>query len=364
MVLTVLGVIGKILLILLYIVLILLCLILFVPIRYNAKVRVRESVKAGGHAYWLFRLVHILLKYDTAAEQDRRLHIQIRLAGHVLFDNLRPHRKHRKKKKQQDKAEDGGQTEQSGQNPEKAEEAEEAGGAKQPADAQAEKIESTEQPARIQAEEAERAESAQQSANAQAEEAERAESAQQSANAQAEEAEKAQNTQKAQTEAASKPEKKPHRRSGKRRASGRSFGERFRSKLIQLQRKAEAIKKKKDQVMAILNNPDNRICVSRIFRNLKKLLYRLRPELKRLYLHFGFEDPAATGKMLGAVSWLYPFCTDAMEVVPEFQTDKLIFESDVQAEGRIRLIWPAVFAVTSLLNRRFFRLVKQIRNIL
>ena len=330
MVLTVLGVIGKILLILLYIVLILLCLILFVPIRYNAKVRVRESVKAGGHAYWLFRLVHILLKYDTAAEQDRRLHIQIRLAGHVLFDNLRPHRKHRKKKKQQDKAEDGGQTEQSGQNPEKAEEAEEAGGAKQPADAQAEKIESTEQPARIQAEEAE----------------------------------KAQNTQKAQTEAASKPEKKPHRRSGKRRASGRSFGERFRSKLIQLQRKAEAIKKKKDQVMAILNNPDNRICVSRIFRNLKKLLYRLRPELKRLYLHFGFEDPAATGKMLGAVSWLYPFCTDAMEVVPEFQTDKLIFESDVQAEGRIRLIWPAVFAVTSLLNRRFFRLVKQIRNIL
>ena len=99
MVLTVLGVIGKILLILLYIVLILLCLILFVPIRYNAKVRVRESVKAGGHAYWLFRLVHILLKYDTAAEQDRRLHIQIRLAGHVLFDNLRPHRKHRKKKK-------------------------------------------------------------------------------------------------------------------------------------------------------------------------------------------------------------------------------------------------------------------------
>ena len=347
MVLTVLGVIGKILLILLYIVLILLCLILFVPIRYNAKVRVRESVKAGGHAYWLFRLVHILLKYDTAAEQDRRLHIQIRLAGHVLFDNLRPHRKHRKKKKQQDKAEDGGQTEQSGQNPEKAEEAEEAGGAKQPADAQAEKIESTEQPARIQAKEAEGAESAQQSANAQAEEAE-----------------KAQNTQKAQTEAASKPEKKPHRRSGKRRASGRSFGERFRSKLIQLQRKAEAIKKKKDQVMAILNNPDNRICVSRIFRNLKKLLYRLRPELKRLYLHFGFEDPAATGKMLGAVSWLYPFCTDAMEVVPEFQTDKLIFESDVQAEGRIRLIWPAVFAVTSLLNRRFFRLVKQIRNIL
>ena len=116
--------------------------------------------------------------------------------------------------------------------------------------------------------------------------------------------------------------------------------------------------------MAILNNPDNRICVSRIFRNLKKLLYRLRPELKRLYLHFGFEDPAATGKMLGAVSWLYPFCTDAMEVVPEFQTDKLIFESDVHAEGRIRLIWAAVFAVTSLLNRRFFRLVKQIRNIL
>ena len=358
MVLTVLGVIGKILLILLYIVLILLCLILFVPIRYNAKVRVRESVKAGGHAYWLFRLVHILLKYDTAAEQDRRLHIQIRLAGHVLFDNLRPHRKHRKKKKQQDKAEDGGQTEQSGQNPEKAEEAEKAGGAKQPADAQAEKIESTEQPARIQAKEAEGAESAQQSANAQTGKAEEA------ANAQAKEAEKAQNAQKAQTEAASKPEKKSHRRSGRRRASGRSFGERFRSKLIQLQRKAEAIKKKKDQVMAILNNPDNRICVSRILRNLKKLLYRLRPELKRLYLHFGFEDPAATGKMLGAVSWLYPFCTDAMEVVPEFQTDKLIFESDVHAEGRIRLIWAAVFAVTSLLNRRFFRLVKQIRNIL
>lgn len=329
-ILAILGVIGKVLLILLYIVLILLALVLLVPIRYDVKADVQDSVRARGQASWLFRLLRVLFKYDTAAEQDKRFHIQIRLAGHVLYDNLKPRgrKKHRKGKTDKQLPQEDAQAH--------SKEAEKTGSAQTPdADAETEKEQTGPETDNTM----KTGEAAPEGSTGGKKE-----------------------TSREQTAKDNGQKKHPSGRAQNRQRP--SFMERLKGRLRSLQEKAEAIRKKKDQVMVIINNPDNRICISRIFRNLKKLLYRLRPQLQKLYLHFGFEDPATTGKMLGAVSWLYPFCTDAMEVVPEFQTEKAIFAGCVRVTGRIRLIWAAVFAVTSLLNRKFFRLVKQIKNIL
>lgn len=81
-----------------------------------------------------------------------------------------------------------------------------------------------------------------------------------------------------------------------------------------------------------------------------------------MYLHFGFEDPATTGQVLGSLSILYPICGEKMELCPEFNEE--ILEGEVKCHGRIRPVSLAIFAVKSFLNKQFFSMVKQFKVLL
>ena len=69
---------------------------------------------------------------------------------------------------------------------------------------------------------------------------------------------------------------------------------------------------------------------------LKVLLGKLLP--KKLWgdLHFGTDDPALTGVILGGISIFYPLFMDKGKVVPDFQ--EAVLEGELYLKGRIRLM--------------------------
>ncbi len=73
------------------------------------------------------------------------------------------------------------------------------------------------------------------------------------------------------------------------------------------------------------------------FQKAKKEVFRfgrfMRPKRLQMYLRYGFEDPCMTGKLLAALSVLYPFYGNSIEIFPDFE--KQIFEGNIKLKGRI-----------------------------
>ena len=122
------------------------------------------------------------------------------------------------------------------------------------------------------------------------------------------------------------------------------------------------LREKKEAFLAFYNETHNHQWFTAFWHRLKKLLLRILPRADRLYLHFGFEDPATTGQVLGGLSILYPICCEKMELCPEFNEE--ILEGEVKCHGRIRPVSLVIFAVKSFLNKQFFSMVKQFKVLL
>ena len=111
--------------------------------------------------------------------------------------------------------------------------------------------------------------------------------------------------------------------------------------------KIKLLIQKKEDLENFLKDEIHRSAWTRLKTEVFRMLRFLKPKKLQLNLHFGFEDPSVTGKTLAALSMLYPFYGDHVQIVPEFE--KTIFEGDAYIKGKIhgfyafRLAWSLFF---------------------
>ena len=74
-------------------------------------------------------------------------------------------------------------------------------------------------------------------------------------------------------------------------------------------------------------------------------------------VHFGTEDPASTGQLLGVIGMLMPLYRDNIIVAPDFE--QKIFEGDIHARGRVQLGFVAIWAIKVLMNRNLMDTIKK-----
>ncbi|MCR4705343.1 MAG: DUF2953 domain-containing protein [Lachnospiraceae bacterium] len=74
------------------------------------------------------------------------------------------------------------------------------------------------------------------------------------------------------------------------------------------------------------------LCKGQLYRAWKSF----RPRKVNGYVHFGFDDPALTGQILGATSLCYAFYGESLRVIPDFESQ--VFEGKLDLKGRIRVI--------------------------
>lgn len=328
--------IGIVLLVIFGLIVLVLTIVLLTPIRYRIGASKYQTIQAEGKVTWLFRLIEMVFKLDTGAEEGKRLHLSFRIAWLKLYDNQKPKEKRIKQKK----------TRKTKLKPEskQSEKVIQAAKPEQPAEMKNEMPKAV-HPERISSE------------NPGNESAEKHEE-------KLIEGPKESAVEKILCLAKSAANKILSLIRGVFSLICSILG--IPSKIMDGLEKLEnfftKLREKKEEVLAFYYEEHNHQWFAAFWHRLKKLLLKILPRADRLYLHFGFEDPATTGQVLGGLSILYPICGEKMELCPEFNEE--VLEGEVKFHGCIRLVTLVVFAVKSFLNKQFFAIVKQFKGLL
>lgn len=299
-------IIGIILAVLLGLALLILLLVLFVPVRYRAYgIRSSRECRAEGRVSWLLRLLSIPFSF-----QDGELEIKVKLLGFTILDPLKGEEEAFREPVQR-------KTEQS------------AGKKEETAGADAEKEEETAE---------ENAGKADASASFEASPPEEAETGAQPASAGA-------------GEAAAEPEDEASEGRFSRgfrelrrflRAVIRFFMKiprKLKNLKCTFQRFCDKIKrmvKRYREMKAFALDERTKAAVSLVWKQAGVLLGQALPRKIRGRLHFGTEDPALTGQILGAIGIFYPLFMDNVKVEPDFEKPAL--DGELSLKGRLRIV--------------------------
>ena len=320
MIFLILKIIGIILLILLLIILAVLAVILFVPIKYELTASKYDKVLAVAKASWLFKLLRVYVDYDQAREGEA-LHIRAKAAFLTLYQSP-PVKKAPDSREKQETSKEAA-----------ASPAPEGAAKKPPAEETAAKAEET--AAKTEEKEPQAAQQESQKAPPKAAEAE---------------------PQTQVTVSHPPEEKKKEAKEGSKKKACMPDPDKE-----SLSDKLEKLRDKKEKIMALIEDEQNQVWLHKTLFRLRQLLIYLMPDIRKLYLHFGFKDPSLTGRLLGGLSTMYGLFRDRMTLEPEFE--KEILEGEVMIGGSIRVIRLLIYVLPCILNPKFFRLIKQIRQL-
>lgn len=117
----------------------------------------------------------------------------------------------------------------------------------------------------------------------------------------------------------------------------------------------EKLVAKINKIMAIITDEENKEFAKFILLRVKELIKLIRPKKYKIDLHFGFEDPATTGKILMYLSVIYGLTGLDMKINPEFEEE--IKEGEIVLKGSLQLFFVLIIAIKLLLNKKFKELV-------
>lgn len=152
------------------------------------------------------------------------------------------------------------------------------------------------------------------------------------------------------TEEVSKKETKSERKAEKRtKTKKESFFKKIKYTFKNICDKIKVLKQKKQEVEEFLKNEAHKAAFRKLWKEIGKLLKALKPKKLIINAHFGFEDPSITGKILAALSMLYPFYGDNVRIEPDFEN--AIIEGDFYLKGKIRIIYAVRLAWNLVWNK-------------
>lgn len=91
----------------------------------------------------------------------------------------------------------------------------------------------------------------------------------------------------------------------------------------------------------------------------KYLFRRLKPSKAELYLHFGTDDPAVTGRILAVLSVLYSFHSWCMDVEPDFE--QVCLEGRIYIKGNIQTYILLVIVWRAYKNKHIRSMIQRFR---
>lgn len=119
----------------------------------------------------------------------------------------------------------------------------------------------------------------------------------------------------------------------------------------------EKLTNKIEEIKSMVNDTENREIVSLIISQLKRLFKEIKPKKYDINVHFGFEEPDVTGKVLMYIAVFYGLTGLNINIKPEFE--EKIFEGDCYLKGRIRVITLLSIALKVYKNKRFKQIINK-----
>ena len=117
----------------------------------------------------------------------------------------------------------------------------------------------------------------------------------------------------------------------------------------------------KEEVERILEKERTKRAISFVFGKVVKILRHILPRKLKGYLIFGSGDPATTGKILAVLGVVYAKTGPLIDITPNFVEKQL--ECDLEIEGKIQIIVLVVIAVQIIMKKEVRQLIKDVKNI-
>lgn len=364
-----LNIIGILLLSILGLVLLLAVTVLLVPIRYRVAIKHGEGVFfLKGRVNWLLHILHVGLSHE-----EGRFHIQARIFGFVIFDNLKPRQPGRAKAAKKPRKAKGAEKERESKRASASKKVKEIKSIQGPIHEKGpekakngptiEEGPEDHQPTGMDLSEAKGQDKHQATPEGASPPA--WDTREEIIQEKLEQAVPKIKETKRDIESEEQPEYKEvaDRKSPFKKLTGRF--RRIRNKISNIigewKRRIKSIgatisaaKNKAGLVMDFIRNELNREGFQATWSSLKKLLRHLLPRKLKSKLIFGTGDPCSTGQALGAMSILYSFYGDRIQITPDFEHSRL--EGEHFARGRIRLATILIIVARLLLDKRFKKL--------
>lgn len=333
--LTILKIVGIILLILLGLILAVVAVVLLVPIRYRGEGAYEESVLSGNvKITWLLHMLSV----DVSLSSDGII-LCVRLFGKTIYPKTAKPQKKSKKKKAKTKKQ-----EKSKKHPERK---------RQPASRQKQL---KEKPLEEQKQEVETVYEPQTSipklSQSQTFKSEHDSDTKQ---AESKESQKSRKTKK------SKPHKDPITFVKLKFESIKTKIFAIKDKLLATKARLRKNKNKIEYWKKLLTSEPMKEAIAALWKYIKGLLHHILPRKLTGCVHFGFDDPSMTGKVLAYLSMLYPFTKDDLIIEPEFETEELIIDGKLAFRGRIRLEYLVYVVLCVVLNKNIRCQYKRLR---
>ena len=155
----------------------------------------------------------------------------------------------------------------------------------------------------------------------------------------------------------------------KKPKDARPLSEKISDKMEALKKKYNEIKnkliklnKKKDSLIKVYNSKRFEVAKADVIKYIKGILKVIKPKHLEGLVHFGLDDPATTGEIMGGLATILPLYDGVIEIRPDFE--KQIIEGNLSGYGKIRLVSFAIIGIKVLFNRNLFRVIKRVQTII
>ncbi len=126
--------------------------------------------------------------------------------------------------------------------------------------------------------------------------------------------------------------------------------------------KLKKINNKKDALLKVYHSRRFELAKKDIIDYVKEILAIIKPDELEGFVHFGLDNPADTGQVLGIISIALPLYDGFLTVEPDFE--KACLEGNLKGNGKIRLYSILKLALKVIFNKNLIKVTKKVQTII
>lgn len=136
----------------------------------------------------------------------------------------------------------------------------------------------------------------------------------------------------------------------------------IRDKLRLWRDKLKEINQKKEDLLRVYHSKRFDVAKQDMILYVKTLWAVIRPKRLEGYVHFGLEDPANTGQLLGVLAMALPLYDDFLTIQPDFEQPCI--EGNLEGNGKIRLFPVVRLVLKVIFNKNLIKVTKKVQTII
>lgn len=136
----------------------------------------------------------------------------------------------------------------------------------------------------------------------------------------------------------------------------------WKRKWVLFKRKSKDVKHKKDALLNVYHSKRFEAAKQDIKLYIKEIFRILKPDQLEGYVHFGMEDPAITGQILGGMAVFLPLYQGFLDVLPDFE--KKCLDGNLKGKGKIFLFPIVKLILKVILNKNLIKVTKKVQTII